>query len=812
MFFKGNKNSIDNTRDYLDKIPFAISVQQLIFDANGDPSDLILIDINKTFEKDTGKSREQLVGQKLTDLYPEIKQKLIELFAEYGDHFEKDSQFEFEIYFDFNKHWYEVSVSILNKNEILIVYIDCTNKKLAEKELTISEKRFKSHFENSTIGIYRTTPDGKILMANPALVKLLEYKSFEELAQKNLEEESYKKTGYERIDFKNDIEENGSIIGRESVWVTKSNKKIYVRESARVVRNSADGILFYEGTVEDISEKKIAEMQISRLNHLFYDLQIDPLENLDIIVKRANEILDGSFSFYVQFDKEQNLYDIISTSNTPIKIEKQGSLEFFICSEIFDEGNGKAVAINDINKTDYALSDSIFNKLGITSLIGAPISFENNIIGSLCVVDVKERNYTETETEIMGTLVKALSIEQARYTVEHNLKNATKVAEEANRAKDQFLANMSHEIRTPLNGVIGFSELLHSSEKDPSKARLLKMVEDSGNQLLALINDLFDYSRIEAQKLKLVENDFDLVAIISESIAYFESKIKDKQLKVTFESNGIKEKWVKGDGYKMRLILSNLIGNAVKFTNKGKIDINLNVSNLKKDLINAEISVEDTGVGIEEAQMESIFDEFKQIEYYLTKRNRGAGLGLSIVKKILDYMGGAIEVNSKPGKGSKFIVTLPFKPGGKNKSVEIINMPKEETIPESNSIKILLAEDNEANQFLIKAITRSRNWDITVVGDGSEAVEEFEKDKFDLILMDVQMPVMNGYEATQIIRNKENERGNGERIPIIALTAYAMKADKDKCIEAGMDDYISKPFKRQEFLDRIIQAIEENRQ
>ena len=670
MFFKGNKKLHDNTRDYLDKIPFAVSVQQLIFDADGEPSDLILIDINRTFEKDTGKTREQLVGQKLTDLYPEVKQKLIELFAEYGDHFKKDNQFEFEVYFDFNKRWYDVSVSTLSKDEFLIVYIDSTNKKLAEKELTISEKRFKSHFENSTIGIYRTTPEGKILMANPALVKLLEYSSFEELAQKNLEEESYRKTGYERKEFKNEIEENGSVIGRESVWVTKSDKKIYVRESARLVRNSADGILFYEGTVEDISEKKIAEMQISRLNHLFYDLQIDPLENLDIIVKKANEILDGSFSFYVRFDEKQNQYDIISVSNTLQNFEKQGPLEVFTCSEIFNEGNGKPVAINDINKTEYALSDSIFDKLGITSLIGAPISFENNIVGSLCVVDVKERNYTETEIEIMGTLVKALSIEQARYTLEHNLKNATNIAEEANRAKDQFLANMSHEIRTPLNGVIGFSELLLSSEKDPPKARLLKMVEDSGNQLLALINDLFDYSRIETQKLKLIENDFNLVEIITESIEYFESKIKDKQLNVTFESNGIKEKWVKGDGYKIRLILSNLVGNAVKFTNKGKIDVNLNFLNSKKDLIIAEISVEDTGVGIEESQMASIFDEFKQIEYYLTKKNRGAGLGLSIVKKMLDFMGGEIEVNSKPGKGSKFVVTLPLKSGRINKSVE----------------------------------------------------------------------------------------------------------------------------------------------
>lgn len=810
MLFRGNKKSLHDNRDYLNNIPFAVSVVEIVFDEEGIPSDLVFLYANSRFEQNSGKTKDQLVGYRIIHLFPEIKQKLVELFSQYGDHIVKGNQFEFEIEFDHTKKWYDIKISVLQKNELLIVSSDCTDKKLAEQKLIISEKRFKSHFENSTIGIYRTSPEGEILMANPALLKLLEYSSFEDLAKRNLETESFK-TGYEREKYKKAIEETGSIIGWESVWETKRGKKIYIRESARVVRNSADGILFYEGTVEDVSEKKIAEMQISRLNHLFFDLKVDPKYNVDIIVNRANEILDGEFCLFSNFDYKNNTFNVVAESKLPKTFKRSGELKDFSSYNMFKDGQNMPVAINDIHKTDLVLSDPVFNEFGILSVIGSPLFLKNELVGSLCVMHTKSCSYTETEKEILGTLAKALSIEQTRYYVEEDLKKAKREAEEANRAKDQFLANMSHEIRTPLNGVIGFSELLLSREKDPQKIRLLKLVEDSGNHLLSLINDLFDYSKIETQTLTLVENDFDLVELVEEVTGFHTSKLNETKLKVSINKNGLEKKWVKGDGYKLRLILSNLIGNAIKFTESGSVNIELETLNKKNGDVTAAISIEDTGLGIEKEQLENIFDEFKQVEHYLTKKNQGTGLGLTIVKRLLDFMGGSINVKSNPGKGSKFVINLPLKSSGKNKSIETMNIIEEDPKSEAQSIKILLAEDNEANQFLIKAITRSRNWDITVVGDGEQAVSEFSKNQFDLVLMDVQMPVMNGYEATKIIRETEAERANGERIPIIALTAYAMKADKDKCIEAGMDDYISKPFKRQEFLDRIVLAIEEGK-
>jgi CheY-like chemotaxis protein len=203
--------------------------------------------------------------------------------------------------------------------------------------------------------------------------------------------------------------------------------------------------------------------------------------------------------------------------------------------------------------------------------------------------------------------------------------------------------------------------------------------------------------------------------------------------------------------------------------------------------------------------MDSIFDEFNQLDHYLTKRIRGTGIGLTITKKIVDFLGGDIQVESKPKIGSIFVVDIPFKECLGKKTEICVKNHTEKNIQVMGTHKILLAEDNEANQFLIKALTKNTDWELTVVDDGEKAVEAYSNDKFDLILMDVQMPVMNGYEATKIIRGLEAEKGY--RTPIIALTAFAMTSDKEECINAGMDDYISKPFKRQQFMDAVNQAL-----
>jgi CheY-like chemotaxis protein/anti-sigma regulatory factor (Ser/Thr protein kinase) len=254
--------------------------------------------------------------------------------------------------------------------------------------------------------------------------------------------------------------------------------------------------------------------------------------------------------------------------------------------------------------------------------------------------------------------------------------------------------------------------------------------------------------------------------------------------------------------------LVNVISNAIKFTDEGSI---LVIAGAEKSggIIKTKFTIEDTGIGIDKDQVNKIFDEFRQLEYYLTKRIKGTGLGLAITKKLVNLLHGTITVESEPGKGSRFTIEIPFRHKKEEKNIKMTDDPTNQPIEDLRKIKILLAEDNEANQFLIKAITKSKGWEITVVDDGKQAVDAFSKDHFDMILMDVQMPVMNGYEATKLIREKETGKEN--RIPIIALTAYAMQSDKELCLKAGMDNYISKPFRRQQFLDVISEVLKENR-
>ncbi len=251
-----------------------------------------------------------------------------------------------------------------------------------------------------------------------------------------------------------------------------------------------------------------------------------------------------------------------------------------------------------------------------------------------------------------------------------------------------------------------------------------------------------------------------------------------------------------------------MISNAIKFTDEGSVLV-IAGSEKINNFARIKIIVEDTGIGIHKNQLDKIFDEFNQLDYYLTKKIKGTGLGLTITKKLLDLLQGNIRVESEPGRGSRFIITIPFqiKTNNKVKAKKVMSDTEEKIKSGSKMVKILLAEDNEANQFLIKALTKTQDWDITVVDDGEKAVEQYKKDNYDLILMDVQMPVMNGYEATKIIREMENEKGI--RTTIIALTAFAMESDRDLCIEAGMDDYIAKPFKRQQFLDAILAALKD---
>jgi PAS domain S-box-containing protein len=704
----------------------------------------------------------------------------------------------------------------------LVVIIDRTQQRQAERELKESEMRLNTAINNAKIGLWEWHVKTGETYFNEQWANLIGY-TLEEISPVSIDT-------WIRFVHPDDLAASNEKLAKcfkgeteyyecEARVKHKNGEWVWVLDRGKVVEWDENGEpLLMLGThinidhikkveqelIYDISERKRMETELNKKERILSAVALSIKELLDekdyyTAVKRCFSMLGEA----AQVDRVylfQNSYDDKGNGRTSQKIEWTSSsstpqlsnaelqqipfedIDFFIKPLL--EGNPFYGIVREFedDRVQELLADQ-----EILSIVVLPIYVRNTFWGFMGFDECKyERVWTKAEFSTLSAFVNSLEKAIERRLVEEELEQSKRAADEANAAKSLFLANMSHEIRTPINGVLGIIDLLSKDTLSNEQKVYIDVLRKSTESLVNIINDILDLSKIESGKMELYQMPFELRESVREAVKLMQPLIDEKELEVIINISEDLPKYLLGDFEKIKQILLNLLSNAVKFTSKGNIEIAIRGERIKEDYFRVEFLVKDTGVGISKEKIKSIFEPFVQADNTVSRRYGGTGLGLSICQKLVEMMAGRIWIKSSLGIGTEvyFLIHLEEAMGKVPQCLEVTNYKIVK-----RPLHILIAEDNEVNQMLICKVLENEGYTFKLAANGREAIELFDKEAFDVILMDIQMPEMDGYTAARHIRQKEKDT----HIPIVALTAHAMKDDKAKCIEAGMDYYLTKP-------------------
>ncbi|MBI3244793.1 MAG: PAS domain S-box protein [Chloroflexi bacterium] len=650
---------------------------------------------------------------------------------------------------------------------------DITGRKKVEEALRESEASYRGLFDSVAEAVYIQDWNGRFLDVNQGAVEMYGYPR-EFFIGKTPE--------FLSAPGKNDPERIIELFKRAfagepqlfEFWGRRRNGEAFPKE-VRLYKGSYFGQEVLIALAQDITERKQAEVQLRQLSRA---VEQSPV-SIVITDKEGNiEYVNSRFTEVTGYTSEEAIGQnprILKADHAPEADYKQ------LWDTITAGGEWRGEFCNKKK------GGELFWELASVS----PIKNEQGRITHYLAVkeNITERKKTEA----------ALAIVNA--DLERALLNANELAvaaQSANRAKSEFLANMSHEIRTPLTAVLGLTELALASELTAEQRAWLGQVYTSGRALLELINNILDLSKIEADRLELDKVEFELPALIQQATTTLAARAAAKQLDFNYSLGVDTPRVLVGDPVRLRQVLLNLLDNAIKFTERGEVSLRTRVEARTADEVTLRFTVRDTGIGIPEDKQAIIFEPFTQADGHIARQFGGTGLGLTISQRLVEEFGGLLWVESRAGEGSTFHFTALFAlPAWPGQPEAVEKAPVEEAGPiKEYPLNILLVEDNPANQIVLSSILKKRGWQVTLVGTGREALERAAEETFHLILMDLQMPDMDGLAATAAIR--AHEQVVGGHVPILALTAFAMSGDRERCLQAGMDDYLAKPVKASE--------------